>query len=143
MTEKKELTITLSLSDRNNIKDIDGLATMKNNTYLRYDAAAVEDTSMIPSDSLTIAIPAFNYIRDMQPPTFDSFVLDLDGSPTLLLTFSETVDADTLDPTGITLQSGPDSSANTIITLEGGEVSASSGKVVTLELTEDDSCEDA
>ena len=136
LTNTVSVTIALSAVDRNAVKNDLNLATSRSNTFLRNSFAAVEDTTGLQILALDIAIQADDYIFDQTPPELEQFTLDLNTSQ-LLLTFSESVDPDTLDPTGITIQSSSDS-PTVFVELEDATVISSLGRVLQIELTESD-----
>ena len=103
------VTLTLDATDLNNIKANLNIATSSANTYLQLLAGAVNDTSGNPvvatfvNDSFT-AVNVNTFTRDITPPTIDSFVLDMDEGQ-LQITFDETINITTFQPTRLTLQS--------------------------------------
>ena len=97
--------IIITKEDLNEIKRLIDLATQLENTYLSVQSQGIVDYR---DNSLTV-IPEFNasraysYIFDHTPPRLDNFKLDLD-SETLTLSFSETVNASSIELQRITLQ---------------------------------------
>ena len=96
------IVIMLSFTDRNEIKRLTGLASRPNNTYLSLSEAAVLDMVELP------LLPVFNFSADeVESYTFDtvapslvSYDFDL-NQEVVLLTFTETVNINTLDATQI------------------------------------------
>ena len=97
--------LTITKEDLNEIKRLVDLATQLVNTYLSVQSQGIVDYK---GNSLTV-IPEFNasraysYIPDITPPRLDHFKLDLDNE-TLTLSFSETVNASSIEVHRITLQ---------------------------------------
>ena len=135
-------TVTISTQDLNNIKRLAGLAISNETTYIRNLFDAIEDTNGIQIAELPdgMAIPVSIFTTDSSSPQLTDFSLNLnDTLATLILTFSETVLANTLDETGITLLNTIDGSPTTVVNLTSGTVISSEGPVLTLQLNEDDS----
>ena len=76
---------------------------------------------------------------DETNPEIVSFNLDLSGDGELQLTFSETIDASTVDVTELTLQSGVDSTdGGSQVSLSGGSVSEEDSTIVVISLIVED-----
>ena len=99
------ITIALGIDDLNNIKLDTGIATSEANTYLSLTSEAVFDMAGNSIENITSIAPVQvrNYTQDLVSPELTGFTLDLTND-TLTLTFSETVNASSLDPTQITVQ---------------------------------------
>jgi len=100
-----QLTVVMTLSDSNNIKINRALLVSKNSSYLSLSTAFVKDmagNAIVPI-SVTNALGAASYVQDDTSPVATGFDLDMTLG-LLTLYFSETVDALTLNATGITLQ---------------------------------------
>ena len=137
------IAITLSGNDLNAIKAITDLANSASDTYIIATAYTVRDMNSnilraISDDSALQVLPS-GFVRDSSDPTLDSFELNL-STEELILTFSETVQATSLDPTQLTLQSRiNDAIAGTrSVTLTGGTQSQENGRVIVLQLSEED-----
>ena len=107
-TDGPVIQVYIGDDDLNEVKRIPELATLSNNTYISISAAAVRDMVDLPlvpveTHSGTRVRPD-GYTPDTTDPELISFNFDLDLGQ-LELTFDETVDAETLDQTKITLQS--------------------------------------
>ena len=132
--------VMLSPSDLNALKAISDLATSESNTFLVVTTYAERDLSgnyLIPVP-LSSALQVATYITDSTPPQLTGFSLNM-GTELLMLTFSETVLAATIDINLITLQSA--STAPTVsYQLTGGTVVSQLdvGVVVTIQLLADD-----
>ena len=132
--------VMLSPSDLNALKAISDLATSESNTFLAVTTYAERDLSgnyLIPVP-LSSALQVTTYITDSTPPQLTGFSLNI-GTELLMLTFSETVLAATIDITLINLQSA--STAPTVsYQLTGGTVVSQLdvGVVVTIQLLADD-----
>ena len=104
------IVIDISTNDLNGIKANSDLATAKedDNTYLVIRDDTYEDTSGNPGQVYppNSATSPSNFINDTTPPELNAFTFDL-GTGLFHLTFSETVDPDTLNPDAFGLQSAP------------------------------------
>ena len=100
-----DLTIQLDQYDTDIIKAFTKLATNNNNTFLSLTEDAIDDMN----DNKILEIPFNNAIKvrfflpDMVHPTLQSFNLDM-NTATLYLTFSEAVNAASLNVSDIRLQ---------------------------------------
>ena len=101
----------LSFNDLNEIKRNEGLATDENTTFITHTETLITDEfglSIIPipvvDGTIDDAKQVRNFTKDTTSPYLVSFNLDMNIG-VLYLTFSETVKANTLDRTLITLQS--------------------------------------
>ena len=135
--------VTLSNSDLNAIKAITDVATSASDTYIIATQYTVRDMnnnllSAILDDSALQVLPT-GYIRDSNSPRLDTFELNL-STEQLILTFSETVQATSLDPTQITLQSRINSATagTRTVSLTGGTQPQENGRVIALQLSEED-----
>ena len=137
-TDSSVIEITLSQNDLNNINAISGLATSKSNTYLIAGVNTAEDkvglslTEITPDSALWVS----NYTRDSIAPQLDSFVLNM-SSGILQLTFAETVQFSSFDPTQVTIKNMPGDTGLSI-SLTGGMISENEGPILSLELSNDD-----
>ena len=107
------IEVILGRTDLNQIKLDTNLATSIDNTYLSITSAAVRDMFGIPvqNDSL-MSMRADNFTEDTVNPVLENFVLDLnEGS--LILSFSETVNAISLNITAFSLQNSQNISDST------------------------------
>jgi hypothetical protein len=112
------LDLELTLFDLNHIKRLTGLARVKANTYITTAQGAVSDLignelGAIPDGSGVLATV---FETDNVPPSvvgFDVVRSANGGLPKLILRFSETVDASSLDTTKIILQSASANGAGT------------------------------
>ena len=131
----RAFTLLLIQDDVNAIKALRDLGTDVNNTYLIFREGAILDLFYLPnSEEDGYTVQATSVIADRTPPELNSFTLDLDGG-LIILTFSETVEAASFDPTALSLQSAASGSA-LVYTLRGGSVvSLEDTPYITLELT--------
>ena len=103
------ITIQLGRDDLNSLKVQVGLATSPNNTYIFFPEDLVADTSLnIPANLVVPIAPeeAYQvdaYYNDFVDPVLERFDLNL-SSGYLDLTFSEVVNASSINLTAITLQ---------------------------------------
>ena len=131
------VNITLNSFDLNSIKATPGLATSNETTYIIHGNGAVMDTSMNSIQAITTGINVSIYTPDTMPPELDDFILNLDGIPSLLLTFSETVNTSSINAAGFTLYSSR-TNAVEVIPITSGTVLNSTLNVVTLGLETED-----
>ena len=99
------LTLSLSDDDRNNIKRIVDLAISNDTMYISFTSGFIRDMNSNYINSINTSYPlqVSNYTGDTTPPQLDSFSLDMDSS-LLYLTFTETIDASSVDVTLSILQ---------------------------------------
>eukprot|EP00731_Ephydatia_muelleri_P036557 Em0277g2a len=126
-------TVTLAASLLNTLKQLTTLATGLSNSYLTIQASSVLDIA--GNTALNGSINCTQYIRDSNRPLLVTFDFSLQ-SKTLTLYFNETVNANSLNPTGITLVNSP--SGFLQYTLTGGQVASTDGTAITLILTTND-----
>ena len=145
--DSRNINLRLSNTELNEIKKLVGLATNSSNTFLAHFTDAMRDTSgnalreLAPAVALQVT-GADGYEFDVTPPTLVSFDLLMEtGVPplSLVLSFSETVNLTSLDPTMITIQSAA-SNPDFSYTLQSTTLPAgvTYDPVVTLDLHEDD-----
>jgi len=105
-TDSTKITLTLSPDDMNAIKKDAKLATKQSDTFLAMTADAIKDVSQNQAVALTTdqALGAKAYAKDGTKPKLSAFSVDMDGGK-IALTFTETVSADDVKGTAITLQS--------------------------------------
>ena len=117
------ITIYLGLSDLNEIKRLDDVATSEFNTFISITSSAIDDINGNPVNeipSLRSTVRASDFTDDSKPPELMQFNLDL-SNETLTLKFSETVRVNTLDISSFSLQSTPnETSSTTCYQLTGG-----------------------
>ena len=134
-----EVIVLLSDEDANEIKRMTTLAAEPSNTYISISPELVQDTSNLDvveiSNSSAIQVFMGGYIRDTTPPYLLEFSFNL-TSEVLILTFDETVDADTVRPDMIVFQS--DEFGSNSVPLSGGDVSAEDSTIISISLTDVD-----
>lgn len=88
----KTVEIELGKADLNSLKDIEGLAIEKNNTYLSFAVGFVSDMSGNNNEEvpLTSALLASKYYVDVTPPVLTYFTMNMDLG-ILTMYFSETM----------------------------------------------------
>ena len=115
------VTVLLSDDDLNALKANIFLATSANNTYLAIGSAALKDTfgneltPIIDGQAIQVTL----YTNDTSPPTVDTFDLRnaVNGIDVyLVVVFSETINASTVDPTSFKLLEAPGSNNNLQLT---------------------------
>ena len=98
--------IMLDVNDLNEIKRLTSVATSENNTYIRITSGLVRDMNTNPVEEIINgrALQVTRFTPDMISPEIVEYHLDMDTGM-LHLTFSETVNASSLDITSLTIQS--------------------------------------
>ncbi|KAL5489590.1 hypothetical protein EMCRGX_G018700 [Ephydatia muelleri] len=136
------IKVTLSVSDSNLLKQRYTIATSVNNTYLLLLPGTVQDMGSlgiagIPNGQ---ALQVSVFVPDTTPPQLAAFVFDRNTGQ-VLLTFVETVNVQSLNPTALTLLNRATSSVNytlnytiTNYTLTGGTQSPTNSTNVVLTL---------
>ena len=137
-----DILVILSADDLNRIKQLVSLATSINNTYLTITQATINDTSMNMVEEIITPLKADRFIPDETPPQLLSFRLDMNNTvPPLLivLTFSETVQSNSISPQQFTLRvSANSTSDNASFSLTGGLVSSINSTKVTITVNSSD-----
>ena len=131
------VNVTLNDHDLNSIKATNGLATSNLTTYITHGNAAVMDTSTNPIDAITMGISVTTYTPDVEEPELDGFILNLDGTPSLILTFSETVSLSSINASAFALQSSEDNAIE-VIPISNGTILSSNLNMVTIGLETED-----
>ena len=94
------VVIILTFEDLNYIKNNSMLATEASNTFILIDNTTTFDMNMNSVEQTLVPIAVQNFTADAKCPTLLSYEFDLNQG-TITLSFSETVDASSLDVTGI------------------------------------------
>ena len=116
------ITVNLGRDDLNVIKLLTNLATSEDDTYLSYASATIEDMfgNNVVNRSELMPLQVTNFTGDSIPPELEAFTLDLTNE-TLTLSFSESVNSSTFDPSAITIQGSQTLAAGTsFVTLTDG-----------------------
>ena len=113
MTNSPEIVIQLSQFDLNMIKDLTGLATNQNDTYITVNSNVIMDTFRNPLAVIDSgdALEVSNISLDFTPPELLSFEFDLNLG-TITFFFSESVNVTSFDPTEVVLFQFADPSRN-------------------------------
>ncbi len=137
-TNSAVVTVALSMDDLNAIQSISNLATSDSDTYIVASSYTVQDMSGNALSAVTSddALQVSEYTQDSTQPELLGFDLDL-SLEEILLIFSETVRATSLDPTQVTLQALPSGAGSTVV-LSGGVVSQDDSPSIALQLSEED-----
>ena len=100
------IVIDIGDDDLDNLKRLTRVATSRDDAYLSLNYTAIQDmnTRAILQISGSNALQVTNFVRDGIRPVLTNFSLDVNAG-VLVLTFSETVEAETLNISSITLQS--------------------------------------
>ncbi len=129
--------IALSSFDLNSVKALPLLATFLFNTYVSITEETVADLEgnrVVPVSSLS-ALQATTFTEDTSQPQVRSFSIQT-GSVVLAVTFTETINASSVDPTGFTLLQSPN--ASDAITLTGGNLGLENSPQIQITLTNND-----
>jgi hypothetical protein len=120
------VTLNLTTCDMDNLKRLDGVANSTSNTFLRIDGGGIVDLNPTANGVVTVtdgsAIQAEQFLRDSTKPQLVSYrvIMSELGPPLkIILRFSETVDANSLDLTKLVLQDASDSDGNHIRLTKG------------------------
>ncbi|XP_065886866.1 uncharacterized protein [Dysidea avara] len=140
MTEDQlTFVITLNESDANAIKQLTNLLRSNTTSYIRITSEFAVDMNdnMVQEINASMALQAISFIDDTTRPVFEGFDLDM-NTGLLVLHFSETVNATSIDFTGITFrqQMGMSSPQHTLT--NGTLVSTNNSRDVYILLTNDD-----
>ena len=137
VTNTAEVDIAITKTDLDLLLSDTSLGTNVNNTFLFLFSGALTDMYDNDVDEMGgQTVQASLVLPDSTPPELSFFSFDLNNG-LLLLTFSETVNASSLDPTAITLQSSSSSTMYSY-TLTGGNATTDNTPEVTLQLTVED-----
>ena len=131
--------VAINTPDLNNIKRIPILATTEDNTYMRLNMAGLQDMNENFIAALTHdnALSVRNFTADITRPELESFDLNF-STERLILTFSETVNSSSFDPTGIVILESRSATSPNLRNLEGGSVLTPFGTIVQLQLDASD-----
>jgi len=100
-----KFVITITEADMNEIKRLDQLCMFSGNTFLAATAFAKDSAgNTLDTIAISAAMPVQSYESDSTHPTITSFTLNL-NSAEIVLSFSETMRATTLNISQFTLQS--------------------------------------
>ena len=117
--DSTEIVVELGRSDLNQLKELSNLAVSMDTTYLAVTSFGVMDMASNPlSANLSSFKPVQTYFPDIVRPELDRFDLDMNLG-LLTLYFNETVNASSLDPSGITLIGAPSENRSYALTLNG------------------------
>ena len=136
------ITIKLSDSDLNELKRLEPLVTSQNTTYLSLSETVIQDMNRniltaVPSNTARMVI---ELIPDTTDPMIRSYTLDL-NSGEITISFSETVDADTLKASEFTIHSSLNDSSPSYTFFQVSSTSytnSSDGTSIVLQLSTDD-----
>ena len=132
------LMVMFTVHDLNVIKGLVELATSDENTFLSFTTNITKDYALNKAIPVTSgnAVPVSRLTSDNTRPLLISFSLDMNAAE-LTLTYDETVDASSFDPTQITLQDSP-GSPSISFTLTSGALSSWSYTVLLVSLSQED-----
>ena len=139
-TDGFTLSLPLNITDLNEIKLRTNLASDASNAYISIDSTAFVDLAGNPVSEIprTQAHLIDNYTADGTGPEIVRYSLDVNAS-SLVLTFSETIDASTLNLSAIVLQDAENvSNAEGLYRLTGGTPTTADGTEISITFSEDD-----
>ena len=133
------ITVDLFHLDLLRLKSNTGVARSINDTFISIAAFLIEDTSQINIVPITDgrAIPADLFIPDEDPPILNNYTLDMNLGE-IVLTFSDTVNLTTFDPSDFLIQealnSTADNSSNVLGLMEGIASLSTDGLKITFQI---------
>ena len=133
------IELQLTNDDLNRVKVLQDLYTSPNNSYLAIASYSITDTSGNPIVTVppSAALQVDSFDEDIRPPVLTDFSINLD-TRVLSLSFSETVNASTLDVTGLTLSNREPSLATIQYMLVSSSVEEMNSPVVPIRLSDED-----
>ena len=128
-------SIILGEQDLNTIKSMPGLGSFAGNSRLIITSTAINDTSGNSISEIKSSLPLSvrTYTPDITNPQLRAYTLDMNEG-CLVLTFTETVNGSSFDPTQITIANSADST-NGFQTLTGGNFSPIFSNVLKLNIS--------
>ena len=135
------IIVQIGESDLNRIKQLEFLAVNESTTFLEMTAITINDTSSNPVVEIEASSPTnvTTFTTDSTDPVLESFRIHMDNYlPPLqiILTFSETVRASTVDPEMLELRVSPNASNG--YTLTGGNITTLDSTEITITVTDFD-----
>ena len=133
------IAVNLTDADLNEIKRATELATSEENTFLRMAAAGIQDMNgnyIVPVPDF-MALPVTRFTPDETRPEVTRFDLNL-STERLILTFSETINATSVEVTGIFVQFAAYSDPPGLRQLVGGTVLTPDDTIVEIQLSSSD-----
>jgi len=136
-----DITVTLSAADLNAIKILTVLGKNSGSTWLVASSSLVSDfgplalSAILSSNGLAIG----TYTADVTHPVLNSFTLNMNGIPQMVLTFSEPILPTSVLVGQFTLQSASTAVMPQLYTLQSSTVSSSRSTVITITLSTTDS----
>jgi hypothetical protein len=121
-----QITVRLTETDSNALKALGDLAVDQNSTHLAVDANAIYDMAGNGNVAIVSSDPqqSAGHTVDRTNPELDSFSIDINAA-TITLSFSETVNEQSYDPTKLTIMSNANGTdASFTLTLTGGAVTS-------------------
>ena len=134
-SNSREILLTLDKDEFDEIKRFLYLATNENNTFIAVEPRVVEDEA--GNDALEDVVAVTVYRRDRTSPQLIGFDFNC-RNRFLVLYFSETISARTLDPRSLTFVSNPNDPDPQTYTLTRGTVLTTDGTNLTLVVTNND-----
>lgn len=135
---KLSLLITLSHNDRVQLKLSNGIATSYTSTYISVAEGMVQDTTGNANEAIqAIQLLRDGFISDTSFASLVSFSLDLNLG-ILTFTFDDVINANSFDPTKLTIQSSPHSPTISYTLTAQSRVSTPSSDIVAVSIHEQD-----
>ena len=132
------IAVTLTRSDRVNIKLISSLATVRGNTYIFLGNSAVEDLSGNANLGMhitqAIQLSPGGFSEDISPANLVEFQLDL-NTALLSLTFDDVIDSTSINPMSLTLQNKPSSPTSYIALISSSTQSNENSDLIYISLS--------
>ena len=101
--ESTTIDVDFLVADLNTLKQTVGLASVRDNTFISLTSNAVEDMNRNPVEAVSMQTgePVSEFVDDQSSPLLLAFDINFD-SGVVTLTFDETVNLSTVDPSAIT-----------------------------------------
>ena len=133
------INVTLNLVDVNRLKQALNVATQRDNTYASFPAAFISDMAgnAIQARPTTTALRADNFIIDATDPIMANFSLNL-GTGIFNLSFTETVNASSLQVTQISFVNSSTVAQSGSFLLRNGTFSLTDSNVIQITLAKQD-----
>ena len=135
--EPHVVILNLTDYDTNSIKNNTMLAVSVNSTYIAITEMAAVDysnNSLVAIDEVD-PLAASEFLPDISQPVLEGFDLDMDNG-VLTLSFTETISLDTLNISGLTLQSSQGDTPMERYTLQNGDASFITLTTIRVELSD-------
>jgi hypothetical protein len=139
-TDHSAIEVTIDVADMNALKQRDLLATSPSTTLVSFGSALIKDMNFNPVDAISQASakPVHRLYEDITKPALAEFELDMSGDVAqITLSFTETVDASSLNFTSIVLLSAA-AEPRQQYRLTGGSATTVDDTSIVVDVTHDD-----